>query len=89
MKRLTKTTLILASAIFALATFKSLAYASDEVVTNCQYVYGGGQICGTHTPVNTAGESSILFTLSAALYGTGLTSMILGKNAEKFTPFLG
>jgi hypothetical protein len=88
MNRTTKATLILATVIFGLATVKSLAYASDEVITNCQYVYGGGQICGTHTPVKTAGESSILFTLATALYGTGLTSLVLGKNAAKFVPFL-
>lgn len=78
---------ILATAMLVMGVFHGNASAS-EVITNCQFVYGGGQICGTHTPVDTAGESSLLFTASAALYGTGLLSLIVGKNADKFVPFL-
>lgn len=86
MTNLQKLTLSLATAVLALALFTNNALATD---TNCVTTYGGGQICGAHTPVNTGADSTTLYTISAVLYGAGLTSLVLAKNAAKLVPFLG
>ena len=87
MKLVTKISLTLATVFFGLAFAAAQVEASDEL-TNCQYVYGGGQICGTHTPVDTGFASDSLFTLSAALYTSGLGSFVIARKADKLGPFL-
>lgn len=56
--------------------------------TTCTVTYGGGEVCGEHTPVDTAADPNILYTTSALLYSFGLGNFILAKNAHKFVPFL-
>ncbi len=85
MNRLQKISLVLATLLLALALFTDQIQAQDE---NCVTTYGGGQICGAHTPVYTGADSTTLYTLSAILYGAGLTSLVLAKNADKLVPFL-
>lgn len=87
MKLQTKISLSLATLILGLAFFTARAQAED--IGNCQFVYGGGQICGVHTPVDTGFESNALFTLAASLYASGLGSFVLARNADKIVPFLG
>jgi hypothetical protein len=87
MKLVTKISLGLATAIFALALHTT--HVQAEELTNCQFVYGGGQICGTHTPVDTGLDTNTLFTVAAALYTSGLGSFVLARNADKIVPFLG
>jgi hypothetical protein len=88
MKLQTKISLSLATLVFAMAFFTAKADAKEEL-SNCQFVYGGGQICGVHTPVDTGLEANALFTLSAALYASGLGSFVVARNADKMVPFLG
>ncbi len=85
MKHKTKLTLSLATALFVTALLITPAKAEDN--GNCQIVYGG-QVCGSSTPkiVDTAGEAEVLYTISGVLYGTGLFSFILAKNAGNFVP---
>lgn len=85
MTKLQKISFVLATFVLALAAFTGRAQAADE---NCVTTYGGGQICGAHTPVNTGADSTTLYTLSAVLYGAGLTSLVLAKNADKLVPFV-
>ena len=83
MKQKTKLTLILASLVLVLALRTESALAEEAEIT-CTPVYGGGQICGSHTPVATGADTEILYSLSALLYSTGLGSFILAKNATRF-----
>jgi len=61
---------------------------ADYGQPTCTVTYGGGEICGEHTPVDTAADTNILYTSSAILYSLGLGNFILAKNAHKFVPFL-
>lgn len=88
MKLTTKLSIFLATLVFGLALATAKAEAAEQL-TNCQFVYGGGQICGVHTPVDTGLESNALFSLAATLYATGLGSFVLARNADKVVPFLG
>jgi len=83
MNRKTKFTLTLASLILALALRTEAARAAEAEIV-CTPVYGGGQICGAHTPVATGAETEILYSLSTLLYATGLGSFVIAKNAGKF-----
>lgn len=84
-----KLSFILASLSLALALSLSPVQAQEENA-DCQIVYGG-QVCGISDQppiVDTAGQSQILYTLSAALYSTGLISFILAKNSHRLLPHL-
>lgn len=83
-----KLSFILATFCLILALSLSPAQAQEDNA-DCQIIYGG-QVCGISEPpvVDTAGQSQILYTLSAALYSTGLVSFILAKNSSHLIPKL-
>lgn len=80
MKLTTKLSLTLATLTLALAVSGTNAKANEEKLS-CTPVYGGGQICGSYTPVPTGADTDILYSLSLLLYTTGTTSFVLSKKA--------
>lgn len=81
MKLTTKLSLSLATLTMALAVSGTSAKAADSQPA-CTPVYGGGQICGSYTPVPTGADTDILYSLSLLLYTTGTTSFVLSKKAN-------
>ena len=81
MKLATKLSLTLATLTLALAVSGSVVKAAEDQPT-CTPVYGGGQICGSYTPVPTGADTDILYSISLLLYTTGTTSFVLSKKAN-------
>ena len=76
MTLLNKLSFILASLFLVLAI--NQARATTAFAQECVTVYGG-QVCGSHTPVDTDLPTESLYSISAILYSTGLASFVLSK----------
>lgn len=74
---------ILAATLSVLATLPSPALAVEEIQQTCTPFYGGGVVCGAHTPVETGFVSSVLFSVAAVLFLIGLALFIIARKIRR------
>ncbi|OGY18661.1 MAG: hypothetical protein A2900_02605 [Candidatus Chisholmbacteria bacterium RIFCSPLOWO2_01_FULL_50_28] len=70
-------------AFFVLVTsvFPPSAMA-QEITQTCTPFYGGGVVCGAHTPVDTGFVSSAFFQIAAVAFVTGLSLFAIARRLK-------
>jgi hypothetical protein len=72
--------------IFGLATFSFLAFPgqslAQEATTVCVQSYGGGVVCGVHTPVATGAANNILL-IGLLLLASSIIFYLFSRKAKR------
>ena len=63
--------------------FPAPIWAVEEIRQTCTPFYGGGVVCGAHTPVDTGFVSSVFFQAAAVLFVVGLSLFAIAKKLRR------